>query len=113
MKIDAQLPRSQRFRAAYPGGAMALWQMVLLLCLPAALRAQTSFPMVWSVYPAGVERGKTAEVTVYAGGSEGGGGENLYGAYKALFEGAGVKAEILPPEKGWPDPAAMPRISST
>lgn len=61
--------------------------------------AQTSFPMVCSTFPTGVQRGKTTEVTVYAGG---GGGGNLYGAYKALFEGEGVKAEIVPPEKGWP-----------
>jgi len=61
--------------------------------------AQTSFPMLVSTYPTGVQRGKTTEVTVNAGG---GGGGNIYGAYKVLFEGEGVKAEIVPPEKGWP-----------
>src|ERR1041384_1858400 len=64
--------------------------------------AQTSFPMIWSVFPAGVERGKTTVVTVRSGGSEGGGGGNLYGAYKVFVIGEGVQAEIVPPEKGWP-----------
>src|SRR4051812_48287053 len=61
--------------------------------------AQTAFPMICSTFPTGIQRGKTTEVTIYVGGQ---GGGNLYGAYKALFEGEGVKAEILPPEKGWP-----------
>ena len=64
--------------------------------------AQTSFPMIISTYPTGVQRGKTTEVTVTAGVNNGGGGANLYGAYKAAFEGEGVKAEIVPPAKGWP-----------
>lgn len=74
--------------------------------IPPAL-AQTSFPMVWSTFPVCIERGKATVVTVYAGGSEGGGGGNLYRAYKALFAGEGLQAEIVPPEKGWPqkDPA--------
>jgi hypothetical protein len=55
--------------------------------------------MVAAALPLAVERGKTSEVTVYAGGQ---GGTNLYGAYKVLFSGEGVKGEIVPPEKGWP-----------
>ncbi|HZP82343.1 MAG TPA: hypothetical protein VFB21_11950, partial [Chthonomonadaceae bacterium] len=70
---------------------------VVGLARPAA--AQTSFVMLGSTFPTGVQRGKTTEVTVRAGGN---GGANLYGAYKALFEGEGVQAEIVPPEKGWP-----------
>lgn len=62
-------------------------------------RAQTSFPMLGSVYPVCVQRGKTTEVTVRTGGN---GGGNIYGAYKALLEGDGIQAEIVPPEKGWP-----------
>jgi hypothetical protein len=92
---------------------------ILFLLLAFALgfgqpaKAQTSFPMLCGTYPTGVMRGKTTDVTVYAGG---GGGGNLYGAYKALFEGEGVKAEIVPPEKGWPakDPKkvwALPGVS--
>jgi hypothetical protein len=55
--------------------------------------------MLGSVFPVSVQRGKTTEVTVYAAGN---GGANLYGAYKALFEGTGIQAEVIPPEKGWP-----------
>src|SRR3954449_6735227 len=67
-----------------------------------AAGAQTSFPMIISTYPSGVERGKTVVVTVNAGTVNGGGGGNLYGAYRVMMEGEGVKAEIVPPEKGWP-----------
>lgn len=80
---------------------------------PAA--GQTSFPMIISTYPTGVQRGKTTDVTVTSGVVNGGGGNNLYGAYKALFEGPGIKAEIVPPEKGWPakdakTPYAIPSV---
>lgn len=79
--------------------------------------AQTSFPMIIATYPSGVQRGKTTDVTVTAGTVNGGGGANLYGAYKALFEGPGIKAEVVPPEKGWPardpkTPYAIPTVAS-
>lgn len=66
--------------------------------LPMSLPAQTSFPMIGSVLPAGVKRGTTTDVTVFSGGN---GGLNLYGAYKVLFAEPGIRAEIVPPEKGW------------
>jgi hypothetical protein len=83
-----------------------------MACVVGSIQAQTSFPMLAGVYPAGVQRGKTTEVTVFAGGT---GGANLYGAYKAMFEGAGITAEIVPPEKGWPakdekNPWALPGV---
>lgn len=96
--------------------------LTLLACLsgisalmPAS--AQTSFPMIISTFPTGVQRGKTTDVTVTAGTVNGGGGANLYGAYKALFDGPGIKAEIVPPEKGWPakdpkSPYAIPTVAS-
>jgi hypothetical protein len=61
--------------------------------------------MLGCVYPVTVQRGKTSTVTVYASGN---GGSNVYGAYKALIEGGGMHAEVVPPEKGWParDPKA-------
>ena len=74
--------------------------LLALLTLAACMQAQTSFPMLGGVYPLGVQRGKTAEVTVTAGGN---GGANLYGAYQVLVEGAGVKAEVVLPPKGWPE----------
>ena len=88
--------------------------MIALVCGRSA-RAQTSFPMIISTFPTGVERGKTTDVTVTAGVMNGGGGANLYGAYKAAFEGEGIKAEIVPPAKGWPakdpkKPYAVPDV---
>lgn len=101
-----------RFRAC-------LTLLVCLGCLSALRPAsgQTSFPMIIATFPTGVQRGKTTDVTVTAGTVNGGGGANLYGAYKALFEGAGIKAEIVPPEKGWPakdakTPYAVPSVPS-
>jgi hypothetical protein len=80
-------------------------------------KAQTSFPMIMSTFPAGVQRGKTTDVTITSGVQNGGGGNNLYGAYRAMFEGEGIKAEIIPPEKGWPakdpkSPFAVPSVPS-
>lgn len=88
------------------------WLMVGMVWAAMPAGAQTSFPMIGSVFPAGVQRGKTTEVTVVAGGN---GGSNLNGAYKAMFAGAGVTAEIVPPEKGWPakdekNPWALPGV---
>ncbi|MDE2125569.1 MAG: hypothetical protein KGJ62_03185 [Armatimonadetes bacterium] len=82
---------------------------------PAA--AQTAFPMIWSANPVGVARGATQLVTVDAGGSEGGGGVNLWGAYTVLFNDPGVTATIVPPAGGWPKPPAahpdqLPVVSS-
>ncbi len=51
--------------------------------------AQTSYPMVTHVTPVAVQRGKTSEITVE-------GQMNFAGAYKVLFEGAGVGAEVVP-----------------
>ncbi len=51
--------------------------------------AQTSYPMISHVHPVAVQRGKTAEVTVE-------GTQNFFGTYKALFEGAGLTAEVVP-----------------
>ncbi len=96
--------------------------LALLVCagclsVPRHAVGQTTFPMIISTYPTGVQRGKTTDVTVTAGVVNGGGGNNLYGAYKAVFEGPGIKAEIVPPEKGWPardpkTPFAVPSVPS-
>jgi hypothetical protein len=47
--------------------------------------------MVTRVFPAGVQRGTTAEVTVS-------GSQNFAGAYRVLFEGEGLTTEIEPPK---------------
>ena len=87
---------------------------ILLVCCGSIVHAQTSFPMLGAAYPVCIQRGKTTEVTVSAAGT---GGTNLYGAYKAMFEGEGISAEIIPPEKGWPardpkTPFAVPAIDT-
>lgn len=63
---------------------------VLCTLLLLALRAdaQTSFPMITHVHPVAVQRGQSAEVTVA-------GQMNFHGVYKALFEGTGIKADIV------------------
>src|SRR3978361_376802 len=96
------------------------------ICMSAAIMApgavaragaQPSFPMIISTYPSGVERGKTLVVTVNSGTVNGGGGANLYGAYKVMMQGEGGQAEIVPPEKGWPakdpkTPNVVPVVAS-
>lgn len=66
-----------------------------------ASAAQTSFPMVTHVSPVAVQRGTTAEVTVECRTS------SLAGAYKVLFEGTGVTAEVVPGKP--PSPPADPK----
>jgi hypothetical protein len=61
---------------------------LVLLTLP--VLAQTSYPMLISVYPVGCQRGKTTEITVT-------GRYNFAGAYGALFEGKGLSAEVVTP----------------
>ncbi len=51
--------------------------------------AQTSYPMVTHVTPVAVQRGRTSEVTVE-------GQMSFAGAYKVLFEGTGITAELVP-----------------
>src|SRR3954471_12861624 len=63
--------------------------LLALFLLAAPVGAQTSYPMITHVTPVAVQRGKTTTVTVA-------GQMNFAGTYKALFEGAGVSAEVLP-----------------
>src|SRR5262245_33824411 len=70
------------------------------------VQAQTSFPMITHVHPVALQRGKAAEVTVE-------GQMNFYGAYKALFEGAGISAEIIPQKAPAAVPPAPPQLRNT
>jgi hypothetical protein len=74
------------------------------LCLP-SLRAtaQTSYPFAYSIYPCGLQRGTTAEVTLS-------GLHNYNGAYKVLIEGKGVTGEVVVPKDGWPKPDAKTNV---
>ena len=68
----------------------------LALCLMAtAADAQTSFPMITHAHPVAVRRGTTADVAVE-------GQQNFAGAYRALFEGAGLSAAVEPTKAGAP-----------
>ncbi len=96
---------------------IALMLSAGILCALKPAGGQTAFPMIISTFPTGVQRGKITDVVVTAGVMNGGGGNNLYGAYKAMFQGPGVKAEVVPPEKGWPardpkTPNAVPSVPS-
>lgn len=66
------------------------WLLALTLAA-GPVAAQTSYPMVTSVYPAGLQRGTTAEIEITGSG-------NLAGVSRALFEGEGLTAEVVPPE---------------
>ncbi len=81
-----------------------LLAVAITVTASAAVTAQTSYPMLTHTTPVAVQRGKTTEVTVHAQ-------MNLYGAYKALFEGAGIKAEVVtkPAKKNG---STVPRVSS-
>src|SRR3954469_19591191 len=62
--------------------------LVVLLGLASSAAAQTSYPMITHVTPVAVQRGKTTEVVVD-------GQMNFFGVHQALFEGAGIKAEVV------------------
>lgn len=65
-----------------------LLPLTLVLLLTGPARAQTSYPMITHTTPVAVTRGQTTEVVVE-------GQMNFHGAYKVLFEGTGVSAELL------------------
>jgi hypothetical protein len=67
--------------------------LLVAALLPAVAAAQTSFPMVTHVTPVAVQRGSAAEVSVECRGS------SLAGAYKVMFEGAGISAEVITPKE--------------
>ncbi len=81
-----------------------LCSLPVLLLLAATTSAQTSYPMITHVTPVAVQRGKTVEATVE-------GQMNFAGAYKALFEGTGITAEVV---GATPRPAAgaLPPVRS-
>lgn len=68
-----------------------------LLASASAAHCQTSYPFLHSLYPSGLQRGQTVEVTLS-------GLHNYHGAYKVLVEGAGLEGVVVPPEGGWPAP---------
>ena len=80
---------------------------VIILSLGlAAARGQTSYPMITHAHPVAIQRGQTAEITVE-------GQMNFAGVHKALFEGAGLTAEVLPPAKAGPGPQRVVKLKVT
>src|SRR5947209_5371728 len=67
--------------------------------------AQTSYPMITHTVPVAVQRGKTTEITVE-------GQMNFQGVYKALFEGDGITAEIVPASAAKTPPEQKPQTRS-
>jgi hypothetical protein len=68
--------------------------------------AQTSYPMVTHALPVAVQRGKTADVSVE-------GQMNFAGAYKVLFEGSGLAAEVVPGAAGQKPPVRSVKLKVT
>jgi hypothetical protein len=68
--------------------------LVMLLLFAATFPAsgQTSYPMVTHVTPVAVQRGKTSEVTVE-------GQMDFAGIDRALFQGSGIDAAVVPPPR--------------
>src|SRR5262249_28988101 len=95
-----EAPESIGGRTVRPFAFCILQFAILNLCAGPA-RAQTSYPMLTSVYPAGLQRGATAELTVT-------GTNNFAGASGVLFEGKGLSATVVPepaPKEAPPKPA--------
>lgn len=66
--------------------------LVVVLCVERCVLAQTSYPMITHAVPVAVERGKTAEVTVY-------GQQSFAGAFGVYVHGQGVIADVVAPVK--------------
>ena len=93
-----QLPR--------PWNPRCFWVPAALLLLSAGrTSAQTSYPMITHTMPVAVQRGRTTEVTVE-------GQMNFAGVYKALFEGTGIQAEVVPAEAPKGGKAPPPPVRS-
>jgi hypothetical protein len=74
--------------------------------LAACAHAQTGYPMVTSVYPVGIRRGASTEITIS-------GQQNFAGAYGALFEGPGLTAEVAPTDAAKPVNEVNLKITAT
>lgn len=88
-------------------GGIALGLAALAL-LAGRASAQTSYPFLYSLYPCGLQRGTTAEITLF-------GLHNYHGAYRVLIGGTGVTGEVVVPKDGWPKPdektKALPQVN--
>lgn len=79
--------------------------IAILLFVTGWASAQTSFPMISHTHPVAIQRGKTTEVLVD-------GTQNFFGARQVLFEGKGLKAEIVSQDPPATMPPAPPMVRS-
>src|SRR5687768_14120368 len=84
---------------------MRVLSLLLVLSVARGAGAQTSFPMVTHAHPVAVQRGQTADVEVA-------GQQNFFGAYEVLFDGPGLKAEIVAEKVPDAVPPAKPLVKS-
>src|SRR5687768_9556832 len=82
-----------------------LFALIACALASAAAWGQTSFPMITHAHPVAVQRGQTSEVEVFNQ-------QNLFGAYQVLFDGPGLKAEIVPQKTPEAVPPAKPLVKS-
>jgi hypothetical protein len=94
---------NQRHSNDFLRASMLFFAGVMLASAPPALRGQTSYPMITHVMPTAVQRGCTAEVEVF-------GQMDFTGAYKVIFEGPGLSAEVLPASGKKPPAGGMKSV---
>jgi len=89
--IRDRSPRLPLPRARSAPAVIALAAFALALSSPAAVLAQTAYPMLMSLEPVSAQVGQTSEHLLRARYS-------LEGTYQVLVSGEGVTGEALPPE---------------
>ncbi|MFO0966859.1 MAG: PPC domain-containing protein [Gemmataceae bacterium] len=78
---------------------------LLVASLASPVVGQTSFPMITHANPVALQRGQTTEIEVI-------GQQNFFGAYEAIFDGKGIKAQIVPQKEPPATPPAKPVVKS-
>lgn len=79
--------------------SLITWTAFLFALIVRAVSAQTSYPFLFGIYPCGLQRGTSTQVTLY-------GLHNYHGAYRVLIEGTGVTGEVVVPQEGWSQDAS-------
>src|SRR4030088_2430625 len=79
--------------------------LAIVLLAAAMSQAPTPLPMLTHSFPVALQRGKTTEIAVD-------GQMTFFGAYKALFEGTGITAEVVPQNPPAAVPPAKPLMRS-
>jgi hypothetical protein len=77
----------------------------VLFCVSSLTRAQTSYPMLMSLQPVAAQVGTTSEHTIHSR-------YTMYGANEVIVSGAGVRGEIVHPEKKPADKEKVPALTT-